>query len=88
MPYGENVFLKVFTIYGHGRSLGHVIKIIFITLCLLHIKFGFDWLSGFRKETAFENNGHIRGNNTNLPRIDDHCVALATGSKKCLEQNR
>ena len=31
---------------------------------------------------------HEDGNNPNLPRIDDSCVALATGSKKWLEQNR
>ena len=47
--------MKVFTIYGHGGDLGHVTW----TICTkfgspftrrLHIKFGFDWLSGFRGE--------------------------------------
>ena len=45
--------MKVFTIYGHGGELGHVTW----TICTnfgppfprrLHIKFGFDWPSGFR----------------------------------------
>ena len=53
---GEKDFL---TIYRHGGHLGHVIKIIFISLCppppqfqrRLNIKFGFDWPpSGFREE--------------------------------------
>ena len=47
--------MKVFTIYGHGGDLGHVTW----TICTkfgspfprrLHIKFGFDWPSGFRGE--------------------------------------
>ena len=52
---GEEDFLRVFTIYGHGGHLDYV------TLMLqthfrypyprrLHIKFGFDWPSGFREE--------------------------------------
>ena len=54
---GEKVFLKVFTIYGHCVQIGHVTEIIFITLYplfsrRLHIKFCFDWLSGFREETT------------------------------------
>ena len=45
----------VFTIYGHGGHLGHVTGTIYINflspfLRRLHIKFGFDWLSGFREE--------------------------------------
>ena len=48
-------FLKSFTIYGHGGHLGHVTWIIYIHidslfLQMLHIKFGFDWPSGFREE--------------------------------------
>ena len=50
-------FLKVFTIYGHGGHLGHVIWTIYINFRSpfprrLHIKFGFDWQSGFRGEDA------------------------------------
>ena len=45
----------VFTIYGHGGHLGHVTWTIYIK-CLspfpwrLHMKFGFDWPSGFSEE--------------------------------------
>ena len=46
---------KVFTIYGHGGYLGHVTQMSLINLRppyprRLHIKFGFDWPSGFRKD--------------------------------------
>ena len=56
---GEEDFLRVFTIYGCGGHLGHVTWTIYINFCSpfprrLHIKFGFDWSSGFRGE-AFEN---------------------------------
>ena len=39
--------------YGHRGHLGHVTWIIYIHidypfLLMLHIKFGFDWPSGFR----------------------------------------
>ena len=49
---GEEVFLKVFTIYGHGGHLGHVTLTVYIKFCSpfprrLHIKFGFDWPSSF-----------------------------------------
>ena len=42
-------------IYGHGGHLGHVTLIIYIyidspILYMLHMKFGFDWPSGFRGE--------------------------------------
>ena len=48
-------FLKVFTIYRHGSHLGHVTWNIYINFLSplprrLHIKFGFDWPSGFRGE--------------------------------------
>ena len=48
-------FFKAFTIYGHGGHLGHVTWTIFINFRSpfprrLHIKFGFDWPSGFRGE--------------------------------------
>ena len=51
---GED-FFKVFTIYGHGGHLGHVTWTIYINFRSpfprrLHIKFGFDWPSGFRGE--------------------------------------
>ena len=52
---GEEDILRVFTIYGHGGHLGHVTWIIYIHigshfLKMLHIKFGFDWPSGFREK--------------------------------------
>ena len=52
---GEEDFLKVFAIYSHGGHLGHVTWIIYINfrspfLRILHMKFGFDWPSGFRED--------------------------------------
>ena len=49
----KKIFEGFFTIYGHGGHLGHVTWIIYIHigypfLLMLHIKFGFDWPSGFR----------------------------------------
>ena len=49
------VFFIFFTIYGHGGHLGHVTWTTYIKFCSpfprrLHIKFGFDWPSGFRGE--------------------------------------
>ena len=49
------IFYVFFTIYGHGGHLGHVTRIIYINfrspfLRMLHMKFGFDWPSGFRGE--------------------------------------
>ena len=46
---------NVFIIYGHGSHLGHVTWPIYINFRppfpkRLHIKFGFDWPSGFRGE--------------------------------------
>ena len=51
----EKKIFKVFTIYGHGGHLGHVTWTIYINFRSpfprrLHIKFGFDWPSGFREE--------------------------------------
>ena len=51
---GED-FLKVFAIYSHGGHLGHVTWTIYIDffslfIRMLHMKFGFDWPSGFRGE--------------------------------------
>ena len=51
---GEDIFLRFFTIYGHCGHLGHVTWIINIHIAsnflrMLHIKFGFDLLSGFRE---------------------------------------
>ena len=48
----EEDFLKIFAIYSHGGHLGHVTLSIYINfhfffLKMLHIKFGFDWLSSF-----------------------------------------
>ena len=52
---GEEDFFKVFTIYGRGGHLGYVTWTIYINFRSpfprrLHIKFGFDWLIGFRGE--------------------------------------
>ena len=52
---GEEDFLKVFAIYSHGGHLSHVTLTIYINFCspflrMLHMKFGFDWPSGFRGE--------------------------------------
>ena len=48
-------FLKVLAIYSHGGHLGHVTWTIYIKfrspfLRMLHMKFGFDWPSGFKGE--------------------------------------
>ena len=48
--------------YGRGGHLGHVTWTIYVNFRSpfprrLHIKFGFDWPSGFRGED-FENGGH------------------------------
>ena len=48
----EEDFLKIFAIYSHGGHFGHVTLTIyihfhFLFLRMLHIKFGFDWLSSF-----------------------------------------
>ena len=52
---GEEDFLRFFSIYGHGGHLGHVTWTIYTNFRSpfprrLHIKFGFDWSSGFRGE--------------------------------------
>ena len=49
---GEEDFWRIFTIYGHGGHLDHVTTIVSINFHFLvpeslHIKFGFDWPSGF-----------------------------------------
>ena len=51
----EEDFLKFFTIYGRGGHLGHVTWTIYMNLGSpfprrLHIKFGFNWPSGFGGE--------------------------------------
>ena len=51
-PVPEKKFLRLFNIYGRGGHLGHVTSIMSINFHFLvpeslHIKFGFDWLSGF-----------------------------------------
>ena len=51
----EEDFFEIFVIYSHGDHLGHVTITIYanfhsLFLRMLHIKFGFDWPSGFRKE--------------------------------------
>ena len=52
---GREDFLKVFTIYGLGGHLGHVTWTIYINFCSpipisVHMKFGYDWSSGFGGE--------------------------------------
>ena len=52
---GGEDFLKVFAFYSHDGHLGHVALIIYINfrshfLRMIHMKFGFDWPSGFREE--------------------------------------
>ena len=49
---GEEDFLRVFTIYGHGGHLGHVTSIMssdfhFIVPESFHTKFSSEWPSGF-----------------------------------------
>ena len=51
----EKKFFKGFAIYSHGGHLGHVTWTIYTNfgspfLRMLHIKFGFDWPSGFSGE--------------------------------------
>ena len=51
----KKIFEGFFTVYGNGGHLGHVTWISYIHigspfLLILHIKFGFDWLSGFRED--------------------------------------
>ena len=55
---GEEDFLRVFTIYGRGGHLGHVTRTIWTNfrsrvLRSLHMKFEFDWPSGFRGEDVW-----------------------------------
>ena len=54
----EEDFWRVFTIYGHGSHFGHVISIMSINFHFLepeslHIKFDFDWPSGFWEKPVF-----------------------------------
>ena len=49
---GEEDFLRVFTIYGHGGHLGHVTRITLINSHFLvpesfHTKFSSEWPSSF-----------------------------------------
>ena len=50
---GEEDFLMIFTIYGHGGHLCHVTWTIYINFYSafprkLHMKLGCDWPNGFR----------------------------------------
>ena len=52
---GKEDFKRVFTIYGRGGHLGHVTQVPRTNFRSpyprrLHIKFGFDWPSGFGEE--------------------------------------
>ena len=49
---GEEDFLRVFTIYGHGGHLGHVTRIILTNFHILvpesfHTKYNSEWASSF-----------------------------------------
>ena len=49
---GEEDFLRIFTIYGHGGHLGHVTRIVLINFHFLvpesfHTKFNSEWHSSF-----------------------------------------
>ena len=51
----EKKIFKGFAIYSHGGHLGHVTLIIYKNFHspfqrMLHMKFGFDWPSGFQEE--------------------------------------
>ena len=53
----EEDFLNIFAIYSHGGHLSHVTLTIYtnfhsLFLRMLHIKFGFDWPSGFREDVS------------------------------------
>ena len=53
-PVLEKKIFKIFTIYGHGGHLGHVTWTIYTNFRSpfprrLHIKFGLNWPSGFRR---------------------------------------
>ena len=53
--FGEEDFKCFLIIYGRGSNLGHVTLTIYINFCSpfprrLHMKFGFDWPSGFRED--------------------------------------
>ena len=55
MSWFRKRFSKGFTIYGRGGHLGHVTRMPRTDFrspypMRLHIKFGFDWPSGFRGE--------------------------------------
>ena len=54
---GEEDFLRVFIIYGHGGHLEFRIKTILAIFrsynaWMLHMKFGYIWPSGFRGEVV------------------------------------
>ena len=54
-PGSEEIFFLFFVIYSHGGHLGNVTMTIYanfhsLFLRTFHIKFGFDWPSGFREE--------------------------------------
>ena len=56
-PVLEKKTFEGFLPYGRGRHLGHVTQMLRANFCYpyprrLHIKFGFDWPSGFREEDA------------------------------------
>ena len=72
---GKEDLWVVFTIYGRSGHLGHVTRISRTNFrspypCMLHIKFHFDWQSGFREED-FCNCGRRRTTTTTTTDGDD-----------------
>ena len=51
---GEEDFFKVFTIHGHDGHLGHMTNFHSPFPRRLHIKFGFDWPSGFQSRRSLK----------------------------------
>ena len=59
LPVLEKFFEWFFTIYGRGGHLGHVTQILRSNFRphnpgMLHIKFHFDWPSGFKEEDLWK----------------------------------
>ena len=67
----EKKIFKVFAIYSHGGNLGHVTLTIYtnfhsLFLRMLHIKFGFDWPSGFSSSSSKEWQFYVMPGQTDL----------------------
>ena len=82
---GEEDFWRVFNIYGHGGHLGHVtemLRAIFRSPYTrrFHIKFGFDWPSGFGEEDlwALWTMTDKDGRRTDAGRTTDHEYSISS----------